>query len=277
MQGKNREVSEMRNFLEVLDEEIRDQERLMRQADKVLAYAPKGYLKSRPRKDSIAFYQGGTHFGRTHEKNITGNQLLIKELFQKRVYQEIQHKAEKNLAALELLKEKYESNHILDILPTLSKGYRDAALLYDAGSGERRKSECIQQNFNPQYHIHETTCGLLVRSKSEVIIANALTGYGIPFMYEKPFPYPDARGFYFEPDFTFELPDNETVIWEHLGLLNDLEYCNRNAYKLNTYQQHGFLIGRNLLITQDDQKGNCSSAYIDQLIRERLLPYFERK
>jgi len=267
----------MRNFPEVLEEEIRDQERLIRQADKALVHAPQGYLKSRPRKERVAFYQGGPHLGCTHVKNITENQLLVKELFQKRVCQEIRHKAVKNLAALELLKENYECNHILDILPTLSKGYREAAFLYDAGRGEQRESEWIQENFNPKYHIHETTCGLLVRSKSEVIIANVLTGYGIPFMYEKSFPYPDARGFYFEPDFTFELPNGETVIWEHLGLLNDLEYCSRNAYKLNTYQQHGFLIGRNLLITQDDQKGNCSSAYIDKLIREHLLPYFERK
>lgn len=267
----------MRNFREILEEEIRDQERLRRQADRILAHAPEGYLQSRPRRGGIAFYQGGSHLGRTHAINITENQTLIKDLFQKRVYREIQQKAEKNLTALALLKESYEANHILDILPTLSKGYRDAAFLYDAGSSERGKSKRIQQNFDPKWHIHETTCGLLVRSKSEVIIANALKGYGIPFMYEKPFPYPDARGFYFEPDFTFELPNNETVIWEHLGLLNDLEYCSRNAYKLNTYQKHGFLIGRNLIITQDDQKGNCSSAYIDKLIREHLLPYFQRK
>ena len=267
----------MRNFQEVLEEEIRDQKGLMRQADRVLSHAPEGYLQSRPRKDSVAFYQGGSHLGRTRAKNITGDRPLIKALFQKRLYQEIQRKAEKNLEALEALKTAYTPDHILDILPTLSKGYKDAAFLYDGRNDEESGFQKTQPNFDPQKHIHETTCGLLVRSKSEVIIANALTGYGIPFQYEKPFPYADERGYYFEPYFTFELPSCETVIWEHLGLLNNLDYCQHNAYKLNTYQKHGFLIGRNLLITQDDQNGNCSSAYIDKVIREHLLPYFERK
>ena len=41
-----------------------------------------------------------------------------------------------------------------------------------------------------------------------------------------------------------------------------------------TYQKHGFLIGRNLILTQDDEKGNCSSGYIDEIVRTQLLPYF---
>lgn len=64
----------MRNFQEVLEEEIRDQKGLMRQADRVLSHAPEGYLQSRPRKDSVAFYQGGSHLGRTRrEKHYRGS------------------------------------------------------------------------------------------------------------------------------------------------------------------------------------------------------------
>lgn len=138
------------------------------------------------------------------------------------------------------------------------------------------QSRPVQHYFDPNRHIHETTCGLLVRSKSEVIITNALTSYGIPFEYEKRFPYPDEKGNYFNPDFTFQLPDGQWKIWEHLGLLKNMEYCIHNAHKLNTYQKYGYLIGRNLIITQDDQNGNCSSLYIDKMIREHLLPYYEK-
>lgn len=261
----------MYHFKEVLDEEIRDQRALLRKSEKLLANAPEGYLKSRQRKNGAAFYQGGGNLGRNHVKNITGDPALVDRLLQKKLCQEIQRRASKNLQELDRVRQLYEPDHYLDVLPMLSDGYEDAA----AFLRDKKTPESIaQQKIDPKKHIHETVCGLLVRSKSEVIIANALAGYGIPFFYERPFPYPDERGVYFEPDFTFDLPNGETKIWEHFGMLNDMNYCIHNARKLNTYQKHDFLIGRSLIITQDDQKGNCSSSFIDKIIQEHLLPYY---
>lgn len=264
----------MNHFLENAGEELARQEKLLVEGKRTLEKAPEGYLKSRSRKKGISFYLGDTAKGKSFEQNITGDLALIEKLLKKKIALETCRRAEKNIEALREFLSGYKENEYTDVLRDIAGCYGSAALVLESGSSANSRAKPVQQNFNPKWHIHETTCGLLVRSKSEVIIANALTGYGIPFIYEKPFPYPDARGFYFEPDFTFELPNGETVIWEHLGLLNDLEYCSRNAYKLNTYQKHGFLIGRNLIITQDDQKGNCSSLYIDRMIRERLLPYY---
>lgn len=130
--------------------------------------------------------------------------------------------------------------------------------------------------FDPGKHIHETRSGLLVRSKSEVIIANALSGYGIPFHYEEQFPYPNENGDFYYPDFTIPFPDGERLLWEHLGLLSDLSYCIHNAQKLHTYQQHGFLIGKNLILTQDDNRGSCGSAFIYRIIERDILPRFEQ-
>ena len=54
--------------------------------------------------------------------------------------------------------------------------------------------------------IHRTTRGELVRSKSEVIIADLLDGFGVPYAYEQPFKGPDGSIRY--PDFT--VADAET-------------------------------------------------------------------
>jgi hypothetical protein len=50
--------------------------------------------------------------------------------------------------------------------------------------------------------VHRTTRGELVRSKSEVIIADMLASLGLPYGYEQPFTGPDGSVRY--PDFTID-------------------------------------------------------------------------
>ena len=61
----------------------------------------------------------------------------------------------------------------------------------------------------------------LVRSKSEVIIANLLCEEEVPFEYEKPLYAPD--GTMFLPDFTVMFC-GETYYWEHVGMLDSPKY-----------------------------------------------------
>ncbi len=77
------------------------------------------------------------------------------------------------------------------------------------------------------------------------------------------------------PDFTIPLPTGGAIIWEHLGLLEVMSYAVHNGQKLHTYQTHDYLIGKNLILTQDDSRGNCSSSFIYQIIERDLLPHFQ--
>jgi exodeoxyribonuclease V alpha subunit len=76
---------------------------------------------------------------------------------------------------------------------------------------------------------------MMVRSKSEVIIANMLSERDIPFRYEVPL---------FAPDGTFYLPDftvvwrGENCYWEHLGRLDDEAYQNHWETKKAWYARH---------------------------------------
>ncbi|MGC2871751.1 hypothetical protein ACDL92_00465 [Ihubacter sp. mB4P-1] len=262
-------------FLDLVEEELKEQRKLRQQSEKALARAPAGYLKNRPRKSRIAFYACKNNNGKSYAENISQNSQQIEKLAQKKLQLQILRMAEINIAALETLQKIYQENQYLDIIESVPQTYRDAFQYLAVDKLKAAQSgKPIQLNFDEKYHIHEAVCGLLVRSKSEVIIVNTLVKYNIPFLYEKRFPYPNARGYYFEPDFTFELPTGEIIIWEHLGLLKNEDYSIRTGEKLMTYQKHGFLIGRNLILTQDDEKGNCSSGYIDEIVRTQLLPYF---
>ena len=74
--------------------------------------------------------------------------------------------------------------------------------------------------------IHRTTCGELVRSKSEVIIANPLHSLGIVSAYEQPFAGDDGSVRY--PDFTIEDAESgRRVFLEYLGMLTEPTYLRR--------------------------------------------------
>ena len=82
---------------------------------------------------------------------------------------------------------------------------------------------------------HQTLSGDMVRSKSEVIIANILYESGIPFTYERLLRAPD--GTRRAPDFTIEW-DGRVYYWEHLGLLDKDDYRREWAVKEAWYARH---------------------------------------
>lgn len=70
--------------------------------------------------------------------------------------------------------------------------------------------------------IHRTSKGLAVRSKSELLIAEALYSAGVGFEYEKPLTFGGTTRY---PDFTIEDEiSGRTVYWEHLGMLERQDY-----------------------------------------------------
>ncbi len=104
---------------------------------------------------------------------------------------------------------------------------------------------------------YQTLADYLVRSKSEVIIANILYDRGIDFVYEKPL---------FAPDGTFYLPDF-TITWqgeqyylEHLGMLDWDRYKKHWEVKESWYHRH---FPERLLITKESSD---LSKEVEQLI-----------
>ena len=122
-----------------------------------------------------------------------------------------------------------------------------------------------------------TTRGDLVRSKSEVIIANELLHRGFPrYVYEKELVLPDGKTRY--PDVTIENDDTgEVFYWEHLGLLHNPEYERRWKQKLADYRDAGILPveegggpAGSLITTRDDPGGGIDAQRIAELISAHL-------
>jgi hypothetical protein len=106
--------------------------------------------------------------------------------------------------------------------------------------------------------IHSTLADYMVRSKSEVIIANMLFDRDIPFRYEAPLYAAD--GTFYLPDFTITW-NGEDWYWEHLGRLDLEEYRNHWETKQAWYEEN---FPERLLITKESDDLSRDAATITQ-------------
>jgi len=133
----------------------------------------------------------------------------------------------------------------------------------------------IDGRFYEEYLIHRTSRGEMVRSKSEVIIADQLANRGVEYGYEQPLTIDGVTKY---PDFTVEDAESgETFYWEHCGMLHSPNYRRRWKEKLNWYKANGIAPheeggGPNgaLIITRDEPNGSIDSAHIRQIIIDVL-------
>ena len=117
--------------------------------------------------------------------------------------------------------------------------------------------------------IHKTIDGQMVRSKSEVVIANMLYYNDVKYTYEKTLTIGPKK--HFIPDFTIEDPKKGTTIyWEHCGMMNDPAYCARWKEKQDQYKEAGIVEGKNLIVSYDGDKGSIDSQKIQALIDKYL-------
>ena len=125
--------------------------------------------------------------------------------------------------------------------------------------------------------IHRTERGELVRSKSELVIADKLHARGIEYAFEQPLVLSEGRVRY--PDFTIaDHASGVTFYWEHLSLLGDPGYRARWERKraeylaagIRSYKEGGGPEGT-LIETRDDPSGGLDAAAIAQLIDDVLL------
>lgn len=125
--------------------------------------------------------------------------------------------------------------------------------------------------------IHRTERGDLVRSKSELVIADKLHARGVDYVYEQPLQLGDGRVRY--PDFTIADPaSGVTYYWEHLGLLHDPGYRARWERKRAEYlaagiqpHEEGGGTAGTLIETRDDPTGGLDAGHIAELIDTVIL------
>ena len=147
------------------------------------------------------------------------------------------------------------------------------------------------------YHRYATMRGDYVGSKSEVMIADRLYARGVPYHYEIAFtpeavadksrPVYDEMGFVIGYDALGYGPDAEdtlhpdfyvlnkrtrkAVFWEHLGKMDDPEYCRKNFNRFMRILDAGYIIGEDVIVTHEDSRHPLLPQDIDGIIDRYLM------
>jgi exodeoxyribonuclease V alpha subunit len=122
--------------------------------------------------------------------------------------------------------------------------------------------------YYPEHLIHSTRKGTMVRSKSEVIVADMLTSLGISYEYEQKLPSNDDQNDFRLPDFTVSY-EGDTFYWEHLGMLSVPSYRQAWDRKRQWYEDNGFL--DRVITSEDGPDGSINAAEIERIAREKIL------
>ena len=115
-----------------------------------------------------------------------------------------------------------------------------------------------------------TANGERVRSKSEILIADALLRFQVPYLCEYPV---------FNNGVIFAAPDfkclnrrlRKVYYWEHLGKLGELDYANRNVKKLEKYALAEDFDESSLILTCETDSHPLNTKVIEAKIRKYLL------
>ena len=120
---------------------------------------------------------------------------------------------------------------------------------------------------SPKYY---TDLGEQVRSKSEILIANKLLKLGVPYRYEYPIRFVSGREVH--PDFyCLNVHTRREYAWEHFGMMDNGEYVNTAIKKIEEYEQNGYWIGQNLIVTFESMNNPINLNILEKTIQHYLL------
>lgn len=239
-----------------------------------LKKAPEGLLRVAKCKNSVQY------FWRTSKDDSNGKYIkkkdmeLVYRLAQKEYDLKVIDVAQKEIDILETLSELYSANTVETIVDVLPFGKADIITPVSITDAEYIKQWKNQKYERPNYYAEnakfDNGSGVLMRSKSEVLISHILNELKIPYLYEKPLHLSDYTSML--PDFTLlDIRTRQEVYLEHLGMMDDSNYIEHNHRKIKEYEKNGLYLGRKLLITYE-----TSEEPLDiKMVRNMLKDYFK--
>lgn len=133
------------------------------------------------------------------------------------------------------------------------------------GTRQTNASGINKTSFFDYNLIHCTSDNKMLRSKSELLIYEALKNAGLSVEYEKSL---EINGVNYKPDFTIQGKyGGQDIYWEHLGMLSVPEYKKKWERKKSIYKSFGVVEGENLIVSKDDMRGGISMKQIVKLIQ----------
>ena len=266
-----------RLIIEVLDRRAEDLLNLIKVKEHALKNAPEGTVRIVCRGKKLQFYrktEGGDYQGKYMPRE---EDELARRLIQKDYDERSLEKAHDELRLIQRFQTSLQKNSVDTVYTALDENRKSLvtpATLTDEQYAERWQNiPYRKKRINEENQKLTTDNGETVRSKSEVIIANALRSHHIPYRYEYPIVLETADEEHreFHPDFyCLNLRTRQEYAWEHFGMMDDPDYAEQAVQKLALYAANGWFPGKNLIITMESKNTPLSSPEITGIIQEFL-------
>ena len=201
------------------------------------------------------------------------NRRYAEKLALKRFYILSLQDFEKELKAIDLCLSKYPQEKQVDLLfqhepeyGRLLSGYFEPV---DSDINAWLSNEYDKNTNYPEGLKFKTNSGVLVRSKSELIIANILFENKIPFRYECSL---NLGGIIIYPDFTIMHPKTKQIFyWEHFGMIDNPSYAISTTNKLHTYISNKIYPSINLITSYETKENPLNVGLIEELVKYYFL------
>lgn len=257
------------NFLKALKEDIKIEMKLLQAYEHSETLSKTGRLNCKTIRGNPEFYEilEGEQAKHIHPKDLEKIiQLRTKGFIKKSI-----KILKKNLKEQCKLLESYQSYELREIEKKLVDAYNEEKL------EKWLQRHYIQNPYHREHKKYMTSFGLLVRSKTEMIIAELLQAAGIPFHYDEEVVLFDAEGneHVFYVDFVIMTPSGKRLYWEHFGLFDQETYREKSFRKIKVFYDNGIVLSENLIITMEAEQNGLSIPSIERVIKGQVLPYFE--
>ena len=269
----NNEVSTSRDVLNALKKRKIAINKIIKALEIKLDSAPKGGLRVLKRKNYFQYYwrQNSQEVNGVYipKSDIGSARRLAQRDYEQKVL-DIAKEEFNILSSYECLLNNTSIETALELFNEGRKKLIDPISISDEKYIELWKNEEYAIfEFNDDTSEIYSASGIRVRSKSEVIIANLLEQYGIPYKYE----YPLSLGkMSVRPDFLcLNARTRNEYVWEHFGMMDDPEYANKNIKKISRYEQNGYLAGKNMILTFETSLTPINSNIIKAMIENYLI------
>lgn len=268
----------MNEFKECCLEEVKLLDDVIKKSKRVLKNSPEGNLRVNPCGNTFQYYwktDGGKADGDYIRKS---ERYLAEQLAQKDYASRALRIA--TLRKKQLLKysESYNREEIVNLHEQLSIARQELVVPFIQSDEEyatewlekKRKARKRHTPLNSIYPLNEETGyvterGEIVRSKSEKILADKMHLMGVTYVYEQPLLLKGHGVIY--PDFTvLNKRTKEVYYWEHFGMMEISEYCNKALKKVAAYQKNGMCQGKKLITTFESEEYSVGVQELELII-----------
>ena len=254
--------------VQFLLEEERRLKKITRDAERRIRQAPQGNVRIVKSENRVQF------FHRTDPKDTSGHYIRVEdrsiavELIQKKYDQQVCAAVRKQSSAIAAFLKCYDPEAVKRVYERQSDVRKENIVPVELPDQEFINNWQFQKyeakQFTDMLPEHYTSRGERVRSKSEVMIADALYRAGIAYKYECPL---NLGGRVIHPDFTvLKVSDREEIYWEHLGMMDNPDYCQNALQRIRLYEANDINPGRKLVLTMETSSMPVNLTVINRMI-----------